>query len=248
MITVNQVPAGTFNLVDRLNAAGSNIDIILYAVLGGVAVIFVTLAGVRYITSGGSADKAKVARQGIINAVIGVVIGMSAFAIIRLARLSTTVGADVATGKFVVTTPAPKPTKAPSGSNPRSDATPSYSGVGTYYQEAQRVLALYSLVPAYTDSAGKHPAKMCYLGDPTRCLAANADDAGVTNGAAFNDLDECIHFAETRNDIYSCVDTAANGGNTNHEEWICRAWEVDAFNHFLATNGDMDYPACPFKD
>ena len=48
-----------------------------------LAVIYLIYAGVQYITSGGSPDKAKAARAGIINAIIGIVVIVASYAIIR---------------------------------------------------------------------------------------------------------------------------------------------------------------------
>ncbi len=56
------------------------INIILY-VAGIVAVIYLLYAGIAYITSAGDEAKATKARQGIINAVIGIIIILLAFVI-----------------------------------------------------------------------------------------------------------------------------------------------------------------------
>lgn len=52
---------------------------------GVLAVIYLIWNGIQYITSSGNADKAKNARQGIINAVIGIIVIVAAYYIIRLA-------------------------------------------------------------------------------------------------------------------------------------------------------------------
>jgi hypothetical protein len=72
---------------------GSNILVILTLVAGVLAVIYLVWSGIQYITAGGSADKAKSARTGIINAVIGIVIIVAAYFIVRL---SIGVGRNVA--------------------------------------------------------------------------------------------------------------------------------------------------------
>jgi hypothetical protein len=54
-------------------------------VAGALAVIYILWYGVQYILSGGSADKTKAARQGIINGVIGIAIITAAYAFIRFA-------------------------------------------------------------------------------------------------------------------------------------------------------------------
>ncbi len=60
------------------------IDILLI-IAGILAVVYLIWAGYQYITSAGSPDKAKAARAGIINAIIGIVIIVSAYFIIRFA-------------------------------------------------------------------------------------------------------------------------------------------------------------------
>ncbi len=67
----------------------ANISLIVFSFLtliaGILAVFFLIFYGIQYITAGGSADKAKAARQGIINAIIGIIIVVASFAIIRFA-------------------------------------------------------------------------------------------------------------------------------------------------------------------
>jgi hypothetical protein len=52
---------------------------------GALAVIYLIWAGIQYIQAGGDASKAKAARTSIINAIIGVVVILSAYTIIRFA-------------------------------------------------------------------------------------------------------------------------------------------------------------------
>ncbi len=64
--------------------SGSVIDTVLL-IAGVLAVIYLLYSGIQYITSAGNPEKAKGARQGIINAVIGIVVIIAAFFIVRLA-------------------------------------------------------------------------------------------------------------------------------------------------------------------
>lgn len=57
---------------------------ILLRVAGLVAVIFVVVGGFTFITSNGQPDRAKSARNTILNALIGVVIAMSAAIIVNI--------------------------------------------------------------------------------------------------------------------------------------------------------------------
>jgi arginine exporter protein ArgO len=57
----------------------------LLLISGVLAVIFLLFAGIRYITAAGDPIKAKAARGAIINVVIGVIIIIAAFSIIKFA-------------------------------------------------------------------------------------------------------------------------------------------------------------------
>lgn len=58
---------------------------IILLIAGVLAVLFLLWSGLKYITSAGDPEKAKSARAGIINAVIGIVIVVAAFYIVRFA-------------------------------------------------------------------------------------------------------------------------------------------------------------------
>ncbi|MFA6082435.1 MAG: hypothetical protein WC773_03420 [Patescibacteria group bacterium] len=60
------------------------VDIIIGDILfiaGALAVIYLLIAGIQYITAGGDEAKAGKARQGIVNAVIGIIVIVLAFVI-----------------------------------------------------------------------------------------------------------------------------------------------------------------------
>lgn len=78
-------PSGSTNATGLISNLTDNLVGFLFLIGGILAVIYLLWSGLQYITAGGSPDKAKVARQGIINAVIGIVIMMATFAIIRFA-------------------------------------------------------------------------------------------------------------------------------------------------------------------
>lgn len=56
---------------------------VLGFVAGAIAVIYLVVSGIQYMTAGGNAEAATKARQGIINALIGIVIVVFAFVIFR---------------------------------------------------------------------------------------------------------------------------------------------------------------------
>src|SRR4051812_40919739 len=66
------------NLAQRLISVFIDVAIAL-------AVFYLILAGIQYITSGGNPDRAKVARAMVINVIIGVIVIVSSFFIVRLA-------------------------------------------------------------------------------------------------------------------------------------------------------------------
>ncbi len=76
---------GDTNTSGVINSVAQNVINIIFLIAGVLAVIYLLWSGIQYITAGGNADKVKAARQGIINAVIGVVVIMAAFFIIRIA-------------------------------------------------------------------------------------------------------------------------------------------------------------------
>lgn len=67
------------------DANGSTISTVLrmvFAIFGGVSVIIVTLAGLKYIISQGNPQEVAKAKNTIIYALVGLVISISAFSII----------------------------------------------------------------------------------------------------------------------------------------------------------------------
>ncbi len=62
-----------------------NVITIILFIAGALAVIYLLYAGILYITAGGDETKAAKARQGIINAIIGIIIIVLAFVIEKAA-------------------------------------------------------------------------------------------------------------------------------------------------------------------
>ena len=56
---------------------------LLAAVAGIVAVFFLIFSGYKYVTAGGNAETAGEARTGILNAIIGIVVILAAWALVR---------------------------------------------------------------------------------------------------------------------------------------------------------------------
>lgn len=57
---------------------------VLLAIAGLVAVIFLIVGGFRYITAGGNEETAESAKKTILNAIIGIVVIILAFVIVRV--------------------------------------------------------------------------------------------------------------------------------------------------------------------
>ncbi len=68
---------------NKVNDTIANVINVLSAVVGVVAVIMLIIAGYRYITSGGSADKVKSAKDTLVYAVVGLIIVALAQIIVR---------------------------------------------------------------------------------------------------------------------------------------------------------------------
>jgi len=67
------------------NADSHAIQVILgivFGIIGGIALLMATISGLRYITSGGDPQKAANARNGLIFALVGLLIALSAEAIV----------------------------------------------------------------------------------------------------------------------------------------------------------------------
>jgi len=79
-------PVGSTNDVGSfVSKLGGDVLNTLTLIAGTIAVLFMIWYGIQYIMAGGSPDKAKAARAGIVNAVVGVIIIAAAYGIIRLA-------------------------------------------------------------------------------------------------------------------------------------------------------------------
>ena len=56
---------------------------ILILIAGVVAIIYLIVAGYQYITAGGNAEQATVARTGILNAVIGIIVIFASYLLVN---------------------------------------------------------------------------------------------------------------------------------------------------------------------
>ena len=66
-----------------LNATIANVFSIVFGVMGAISVLMITIAGLQYILSSGDPAKTAKAKDTILYAVIGLVVAVSAFAIIN---------------------------------------------------------------------------------------------------------------------------------------------------------------------
>lgn len=56
---------------------------VITIVAGAIAIIYLVVSGISYITAGGNAEQATKARQGIINSLIGIAIIVLAFGLVK---------------------------------------------------------------------------------------------------------------------------------------------------------------------
>lgn len=77
---------GNTNVVNNANASEILVRIIniLLAVAGLIAVVFLIVGGFRYITAGGNEETAEAAKKTITNSIIGIVIILLSFVIVRV--------------------------------------------------------------------------------------------------------------------------------------------------------------------
>lgn len=76
IINVSTTPLGITGLVTLI------VTWLLYFA-GVLAFIFLVISGITYITAGGNPEQAKKGQQGLINAIIGIIIVALSFAILR---------------------------------------------------------------------------------------------------------------------------------------------------------------------
>ena len=81
----NSNSTGYGSIADFIKTFGGKILSIIFLLAGIVAVIYLVYNGIQYITSAGNADKVKLARSGVINAIIGIIIIAAAYYIINFA-------------------------------------------------------------------------------------------------------------------------------------------------------------------
>jgi hypothetical protein len=84
LIKPTEVPSGTITFTKIVGNLYNKTFAIFGVIAGSLAVLYLIWAGIQYIQAGGDASKAKAARTSIINAIIGIVIVIAAFALVRI--------------------------------------------------------------------------------------------------------------------------------------------------------------------
>lgn len=94
------VPTGSIDTSQALSLASiwTNVQNIIFFIAGAAAVIYLIWNGIAYITSGGDTDKAKKAKAGVINAIIGIIVIVATYAIISFAASIGNSLKDITTG------------------------------------------------------------------------------------------------------------------------------------------------------
>jgi len=80
-ITQNQ-PANSLN--GTLDIFTTRASTVVFLLIGGLAVVLIVLAGMRYISSAGNPDRIKQARQSIIQIVLGIIILIATYYVVNL--------------------------------------------------------------------------------------------------------------------------------------------------------------------
>ncbi|MEK7075533.1 MAG: hypothetical protein AAB948_01905 [Patescibacteria group bacterium] len=84
--------AGDVNRPDTVNTLLIRIINIILSISASFAILFVVIGGFRYITSNGNEEVAGKGRQTLVNAIIGLVIIILAYTIVRIAVNTTSSG------------------------------------------------------------------------------------------------------------------------------------------------------------
>jgi hypothetical protein len=83
LIMATDVSAGSLPQPQANQGEVSAILSIAFGIIGALALLIITISGLRYITSGGSPERTAKAKNGIIYAIVGLVIAISAEAIVH---------------------------------------------------------------------------------------------------------------------------------------------------------------------
>lgn len=78
-----QVPVDNIPKVVVTSATIGSILSAVFILVGGLAVLFLLIGAVRYVTSGGDQSMVQQAKNTILYAVIGIVVSLSAFTIVQ---------------------------------------------------------------------------------------------------------------------------------------------------------------------
>lgn len=73
-----------------VNGTITNVTNVLLFLIGAVAVIMLVIGGFKYVTSNGNADQIKSAKNTVMYAIIGIVVAIMGFAIVRFVVTSLT--------------------------------------------------------------------------------------------------------------------------------------------------------------
>ncbi|MEK7594233.1 MAG: pilin [Patescibacteria group bacterium] len=77
-----EIDAGNLPQADTGPAAIQAILAITFSIIGALALLVIVVSGLRYITSAGDPEKTAKAKNGVVYALVGLVVAISAFAIV----------------------------------------------------------------------------------------------------------------------------------------------------------------------
>lgn len=81
------IPSSSVPSVPHTNAGTAQLDLLVngvFAIAGAVTLLFVIIGGLRYITSQGSSDAVRSAKEMIIYAFVGLIVVILAFSIVQI--------------------------------------------------------------------------------------------------------------------------------------------------------------------
>jgi hypothetical protein len=177
------------------NLGGIALDALTY-LTGAVAVIFLMYYGIQYISSQGSPEKTKVARAGVINAILGIIIITASNGIIRLALT----GGELFSG--LLSSNASDSSGATNSTTPSPAAQP---GAGTA-PDPNLIAFKNDFINGYipTPITGSRYKKRCYQGQTSDCLT-NDPAAGSD---IYGEMVTCINGATIIDAVTQCVSDA----------------------------------------
>ena len=185
----------------------------LLATIGVLAILFIIIGGLQYVTSAGNEENAKKGQKTITYAIIGLVVAILAFAIVQVVNntINKNGGVGITTGTNPGVTPGPgtTPGTTPGGTNPPNGppgpptsppnpngnpggtGTPPPTTVGTCPSSQSVSVSPNTQTVAFGDVhlSGGAPSNNCLYRIEVDAASADGSHSGMVNGNAGQDGD-----------------------------------------------------------